>query len=738
MNPLSDQTPNQSAANAPTATVQNTPAPNASATPASTPTSSTPGAPVQQQPTQPQPNIAQPPQNGNQSDVVSNTPAPVHPSVQRAGVIRQIAQTLAGGTRYSTTIDPATGAATRTPIPMSKSDIGMAIALEAISGALSGLAQSGPGATGRAAEAGFQQVSAHQQQAQQAQEEAAQQQYKDSTQALVRNANAFEVNSRTILNTAQAERYGVESLKDGVSQNAQLLSDYQDAGAVQESHVSQDDLNAGIKNGTYHAATQIAVPDGFTNINGRYEQTFSIVANPAAKVPLTSEQAKAYADAGVPGFAAFKTGNVPNGVLVPGYMVANANQRVQAINLMKSDFSNVSDTLSSSSDKDNQELAKSIPNIQSLLDDKSSGPVLNVALGKFQKYVSHSDMHGMDLYESLRQMAAPSKLDPRNPKQFVPNPDTGAAQTIAGAFGGGDPKKGWAILRAYHNEITPVPVKSEAEAESVLADPSSSSKAKVQAHSFLHLASQQKQADATGRNVRDGEGALNLAALTPKEYQAIIDGIGTNTLDASQMLRYGRADQIKILADVKAKYPNFSQIQFQNNLALAKWATSGKGGDQIQALNTLHAHADDFLGNINQLANIRPSLLNTPINKLKTWSGDPNVPATVARMLALRTEYMNALNNNHALTKEDKEDAQQLLNLNQSPAQWQSVVQQIQHTADLRGSQTNARYRATFGKDMPNYRPPQSQTPGANQLFQYMTADGKLGWNGSKWVATGK
>ena len=92
------------------------------------------------------------------------TPAPaanVHPAIQRASIVHQIAQTLAGGQRYQTTIDLETGTRKQTPIPMSRADIGMAIAMEAISGALGGLATpAGPNAAGRAAAAGFAQAQA--------------------------------------------------------------------------------------------------------------------------------------------------------------------------------------------------------------------------------------------------------------------------------------------------------------------------------------------------------------------------------------------------------------------------------------------------------------------------------------------------------------------------------------------------------------------------------------------------
>ncbi len=573
------------------------------------PATQTPGQPSQPSRTTQQPQPAQPSGNGT----VTNAPAPVHPSVQKASILRQVAEALAGGPRFSTVIDPQTGASKPVPVPLSSRDIGMAIALEAISGSLAGLSQRGPGATGRAGEAGFTQVQAQQQQAQQQQEQQAQQQYQNQTQALVRKANAFEVNSRTILNTAQSERYGVESLKDAVTQNAQLLSDYQDADAITESHVSQDALQAGIQSGKYNATAQIAVPDGFTNINGRYEQTFSIIANPAAKVPLTSEQAKAFADAGVPGFQAYKTGgNVPGGVMVPGYMIAQANQRVQTIGLMKSDFSAVSDALARSGDKDNQALAKSIPSVQDLLNDKDSGPVLNNALGKFQKYVSHSDQHGMDLYESLQQMAAPSRPSPNNPKQFVPNPDTNAAQTIAGAFGGGDPQKGWAILKAYHDEVTPEQITNENQATAVLADPSSSSKAKVQARTFLHLSAQQKQADKakaagdgtplagnpsliSSSNPANGVNTAYLQSLPPAQQQ-LVKAIAEGRTEAPNT----RTKEGQALADMVTAYaPDYDGTRFHTYQAMQKDFTSGKSSQGLQALNTALGHLGVIYDNAN-------------------------------------------------------------------------------------------------------------------------------------------
>jgi len=552
--------------------VLNTPDASQSVSTTTAPASTTPDTTQQSQPG----DVAQTPQSSLAGDggpprlsapsapdvTVKN--APVHPSVQKAGVVRQVAQALAGGPRYTTTIDPQTGITTRTQVPLSNKDIALAIAMEAISGGLTGLAQTGPGATGRAAAAGFQQAVQQRQQADAQQEQQAQSDYHNQVSALTRKAQAYESAQRAILNTAQAERYGVESLKDAVSINAPLLSSYQDASAVSESNVSQDALQAGMQSGKYNPTEQIAIPDGFTNINGRYEQTFSIVNNPSAKLLLTTERAKAFADAGIPGWTQFKTGKVPDGYLVPGTMLANANAQLQAIDLMKQDVSQVADTLAKSDNKTNQQLAKTIPDFQSLLNDKTNGPVLRSALMKFQKYVSHSDSHGMDFYQSLQMMAQPSKSDPHNPKAVIPNPDAGAAQAIAGAFGNGDPRRGWAVLQSYHEEAEPEQIENEAQAADMIASSEPGSRAYKYAQRWIASNTAQKAAVArAGAEARASvKSATDSAAANASSGQPDALGFTPNVSAMGGVKEYNKRfnsykKNLDDLARTEASYQQF-------------------------------------------------------------------------------------------------------------------------------------------------------------------------------------
>jgi hypothetical protein len=503
--------------------------------------------------------------NSSTGSVAPATAAPVDPAVIRASRFHDVAQALTGGPRYTYTIDPNTGDMQKTVKPVSTAHLGFALALEAISGALTGLAQRGPGAGARGAEMAFQQGQQQIQDQQQQAVQAAQTLAKSRSDALARSAQAVDLNSRVLLNTSQSERYGVESLKDAVNQNAKLLSDYDDAGAIEAQNISQDALMAGMKTGEYNATKQIAIPDGWTNISGKFEQTFSVVSDGGkADVPLTNDQVRSFAAANVPGFLPYKDGKtrIPDNATAPGTIVARANAQVQAINLMKQDVAGVVDTLSKSDDKSNQELAKNIPSFQTLMDDPKRGAGLMASLGRMQRFVSHSDQHGMDFAESLAQMAEPSKPDPNNPKVSIPNPDAPFAQTIYGAFGNGDPAKGKAILSAYTAEITPEPIKNEGDAASIIANNEPGSKAFRIAQRWIQSNTAQKAAVArAGAEARE---AAKPIPVTPASMtQPDATGFVPTLQDVKEYNK--RQDSFKKQADSLATTEGTYQ-QFNNAL----------------------------------------------------------------------------------------------------------------------------------------------------------------------------
>jgi len=243
------QQPTQSAANPtaatqqpsqPTATPSQQPAPAAANAPqgagtpgAVKPPAGTPGAP-QAAPTGVPPAL--------------QPAAQVHPSIQRAGVLRSIAETLAGGPRYTYSTDVNTGTMTKQAVPMSRKDIGLAIALEAISGSLTGMAQKGPNSAFVGGEKAFQQG---EQQVQQRNDKDKQ----EADQDLARHYQVLETNLKLYNSALQAGRMDQDNNEKYVGQFADTVKNIQDnfPGAI-KGIVDEQDM------AKYHVTKDTAIP----------------------------------------------------------------------------------------------------------------------------------------------------------------------------------------------------------------------------------------------------------------------------------------------------------------------------------------------------------------------------------------------------------------------------------------------------------------------------------------------
>lgn len=196
------------------------------------------------------PNPANPNADPDRPTFGPNGAAGGHPAVQRAGLLHTIAQTLAGGPRYTETIDANTGKMTRTQVPMSKADIGMAIAMEAVTGSLAGLSQSGPGAAGRAPAAAAQATMQQRQQADQQQDQQANADF-------ARHAQTTEANMRMWQNAQTVGRQNFDSQVKYGEQFKPLADRMQkDYPQFVKGIVNESDM------GKYHIAKDAAMPTG--------------------------------------------------------------------------------------------------------------------------------------------------------------------------------------------------------------------------------------------------------------------------------------------------------------------------------------------------------------------------------------------------------------------------------------------------------------------------------------------
>jgi hypothetical protein len=141
----------------------------------------------------------------NLAGLPANPPPQQNPAVQKASIFHDVAEALGGGPRYTYSVD-ATGNMTRTKSPVSPAHLGLAIAMEALTGAAAGAGvKGGPNATGRAAAAGFQA----------GQQQVVQQDQKQRIQAqedFNRRAQVLETNMRLYTNARQLGKMDEESI----------------------------------------------------------------------------------------------------------------------------------------------------------------------------------------------------------------------------------------------------------------------------------------------------------------------------------------------------------------------------------------------------------------------------------------------------------------------------------------------------------------------------------------------
>jgi hypothetical protein len=112
---------------------------------------------VQTQQRQVSQNVGQPqnPQAAPAGTMPAQAPVPLTRVQKLLQTARHISEAMTPGGLTQTTIDPNTGETTRTQAPLTGRQIGLAIAMEAISGGLAGAGAHGPNATGQAAASGL-------------------------------------------------------------------------------------------------------------------------------------------------------------------------------------------------------------------------------------------------------------------------------------------------------------------------------------------------------------------------------------------------------------------------------------------------------------------------------------------------------------------------------------------------------------------------------------------------------
>lgn len=122
--------------------------------------------------------------------------------------------------------------------------------------------------------------------------------------------------------------------------------------------------------------------------------------------------------------------------------------------------------------------------------------------------------------------------------------------------------------------------------------------------------------------------------------------------------------------------PPFKSYNADVNATMAKYATSGKLGQNALSLNTALGHAASAYDTYQALGNTDQKWLNVPINKLKTQTNDPNVVALGINLNALQGELANVFKNTGA-TDQEIGHWKEYLNENLTPNQYVGALSKI-------------------------------------------------------------
>jgi hypothetical protein len=256
-----------------------------------------------------------PPQGAPQA---TNTPPPVkgvspndpnagHPAVQAAGRVNSILNAILPP-RVNTRIDVNTGETIKTPVPRTRGDIAMAIALEAISGGLAGLQGKGPNRYGQAAAAGL----AQGQEIEAKRKAEDQQQAQEASADYARHANILETNMKMWANAHAIGQQDLANNQAYVAAYKPLLDTLQKYPGVIKTVIPESRFSE------FHVTKDNAIPyaevprpdpsqpDGQAVDkygNKQWDLTYAIVdPNFKASDLLSDKEKKQYADLGMQGF----------------------------------------------------------------------------------------------------------------------------------------------------------------------------------------------------------------------------------------------------------------------------------------------------------------------------------------------------------------------------------------------------------------------------------------------------
>ena len=632
-----------------------------------------------------------------QVDANKNSPAPAH------NMLYQKAIEMTGGVRYTTKIDPSTGETVRTPVEPKPWALGLALALDVLSGGIAGgnakdsvaAAQAG-GEVADKQRAAVKQANADQD---------AQAQNDMKTKMAV-----TETNLRTHL-LAQQVGASDKAISQTLSDSYKPLTDGLTDGSIPMTNgasVSQPmfetDAMASIKNGKTNITHDVLFPVGDPQ---------PVMENGVQKIG-------------------------PNGVPLWGhnYIVVHGADKLQTA--LTDDLKQKLHSIGYFRNPDGS--AVNIGNPQWSFADlsKKMSEYAAVQAGEamLQKHLTDAhDYLGTDEKDipKLNDLATEVRNDPSMRKaiqSFSRFGGTLPIDLILLHMNDVDPQGAGKIMQ--YMQLTPKMLgdmatardaeEAKAKAKTPVIQPDTDDKARMIANDPAETPARRKLAQAVldaksteAKNLKLKE-LQDTRAITDADINTAAANIVKNPADTTTLKSISSLkgdERLRLYNKIHELSPNYDTGKVDAKVKVLNDFADGKASDNIVAYNTFLGHALDASEAVNQFrgtgGNVSP-LINKGLNWLdKNAANDPTYAAFKTALIPVQKEFMSFLNNNRAEHEADIEDMKTVIDPTSTPAQIQATLKKLAQSGDIRLTQLGRKYQNTMGTTYENLYSPEGK-----------------------------
>ena len=668
-----------------------------------------------------------------------------HPAVQQAGIIRRVGETIAGGPRVTTKIDPNTGEITREKQPLQTKDI----LLGALANILGSVGQVSGNLSNRLGGRSPQPIQplptqqAQQQQAQQSEEDFNRVQNQKVRQAKVLNANL------EAMRTAYALGKENDDAKDSsIANHAGDLENWQKAGAVEASQVPSNEL---MQKG-FDKTKFVAVPDGrvpifnpdgtrATDSNGvpLSQLTYSVVDG-TTQAPLTQDK---YNQLAKYGLMTAKDGfKLPEGASVSSAQLALMNHKLDLIQQTQRELDEVHDAVGgdkvdlaakikqnpqilSAIEKFHNDGASTEPDSQINNLNGSQDPKARAAAGIMR------DLFGNDHLEKFKQQRidkdAAAKTQAQEEARLKAKASTPEGQT--------DLEEKKLRIQKLQKDI---------------ADKGGIDFSKIQTNPIDGVTFQPDPTYRVNQNVLDGlqEQDPGMAA----SVKAIGEGRELMTPQAQRT-----KDGQQIMKAVNLAYPDYNAAKVDSYFKGRQTGTSGTLGNKVNSFATAMDHLGRYYDNIAAVSTI------PGVNTIASALGNEKAKGFETDRHALATEIASAYKGGGVPSEKEIEkwtdalggvtpmqarngavETAKLLHgkFSEYSNQYRNMIPGglRDDNFQLMSKQASDAYQHVTGQNIGSTQPltQGQQQPQNKPSFAATSSDGKWGWDGKQWVPTGK